>query len=121
MISIKVPQQDLAGWLQAIASEAQHALAGAPPMTGAVMVAATFHLRRPKSAVKHGAVPTVRPTVQQLQGLVLGGLNHIAYTDASQVTGCVISKDYAPPGEPGLVEIMIMQGPGLIEMSGGKA
>ena len=100
----------VAPWREAVRAETQRAMTGAPPMEGALMVAAVFSLPRPRShygsgknarVVKPSAPldPFLRPDLDKLLRAVLDGLTEGgAWLDDSQVVEIDAGKRYGTPG-----------------------
>lgn len=81
----------------------QSAMAGAPPLTGAVELTVLIRLAPPQSASKKaradmlaGVVkPTKKPDFDNVVKAVLDGLNGVAFVDDAQVTWANVGKVYA--------------------------
>lgn len=105
--------QAVGPWRDAIRTETQNAMQGAPPLGGAVHVAVTFWLPRPKGHFGSGrnaaqlrpgapASPAGKPDLDKLARALLDGLTEGgAWKDDSQVIELYARKAYAdgvPPG-----------------------
>ena len=97
----------LAFWRQRIATEAQAAMDGASPLSGAVSVQATFYLPRPKSRAKKYLWPDRRPDVDKLARSLLDALTAVAFEDDNQVIDLRVSKAYASEDHPPGVEVEV--------------
>lgn len=88
----------LIAYREAVAAEAKRWIT--EPLAGAVFVAVSFYLPRPKS-VKVAERPrhVVKPDIDKLVRALLDSLTHVAYKDDAQVVRVVASKHYAH-GEP---------------------
>jgi len=64
------------------------------PMEGAVTVALTFSLLKPKSVAKSRRYPTVKPDIDKLARAVLDALTGIVIRDDAQVVRLAASKQY---------------------------
>lgn len=80
-----------------------------------VQVRITSHCTIPKSwsrkkreAAQQGKIrPTVKPDADNIGKLICDALNEIAYHDDKQVVELLVSKRYAPDGEP-YVDVTVM-------------
>jgi crossover junction endodeoxyribonuclease RusA len=100
-------------WRDAIRTETQNTLQGGPPMGGAVHVAVTFWLPRPKGHYGSGrnaaqirpgapAYPAGKPDLDKLARALLDGLTEGgAWKDDAQVVYIAAAKVYADGEAPG--------------------
>ena len=82
-------------WDYAVAVQAFTAMRGAPLLRGALEVAATFHLPRPKSLPKKIAAHTKKPDVDKALRALLDGMTRVVYADDAQVVRVTAIKLYA--------------------------
>jgi Holliday junction resolvase RusA-like endonuclease len=93
-------------WALLVASSAQ-AAAEAGPLSGALSLAITFWLPRPRSVRRES--PTTRPDVDKLARCVLDALTGILYADDSQVVELYACKRYALGATSPHVAISLME------------
>jgi len=98
----------LKSWRHLVAVEASRALKGnGVLLEGAVGVAATFYLPRPKSLGAKTRPHVTRPDSDKLARAVLDALTKVVWGDDSQVVHLSVSKHYAGVGESPRAEIVI--------------
>lgn len=95
-------------WQDAIGWTARTVLDGVP-FTGAVAIAVTFSLPRPRSLPRAIVHPTKKPDVDKLARCTLDALTGIAYADDSQVIDLDVHKRYTPTGSAPRASITITQ------------
>jgi len=83
------------GWQQLVAEQAQ-SVADGQLFAGAVSLAVTFHLPRPKSMPRHRHHHTTKPDLDKLVRATKDALKGILYRDDAQVVDLDAHKVYAP-------------------------
>lgn len=89
---------NLKDWRNLVSVAAREAMAGLPPVDGAVEVNVVFWLARPKS-VKRASV-TVKPDIDKCLRAVLDSLTSVVFQDDAQVVLVGASKHYCDDEHP---------------------
>lgn len=97
---------NLAAWSSLVASEAQRVHLGNPLLEGALTLAVTFYLQRPKSAPKARRYPTTKPDLDKLVRAISDPLIGSWITDDARIVDVVARKRY---GDPPRVEIALWE------------
>lgn len=94
--------KELMAWRSEVAKAAH--IAGCTPITGAISISMRFFYERGKTVTRD--TPTVPPDLDKQVRSILDALTGVAYSDDSQVTRILASKEYGTPG----VEIEVTGG-----------
>lgn len=97
-------------WVKALGVEAKCAMEERPPLDGALAIAATFYLRRPKNETRAERTRiwhTTPPDVDKLLRTVLDAIKGIAIADDARIAHGLIEKRYCPAGKLPGVELYI--------------
>lgn len=94
--------KELMAWRSEVAKAAY--AAGCTPIDGAISISMRFFYERGKTVTR--ATPTVPPDLDKQIRSILDALTGVAYTDDSQVTHIIASKEYGAAG----VEITLTGG-----------
>lgn len=96
-------------WQRLIADRASDALetAGGQQFEGAVSLAVTFYLPRPKSLPKRVTEHLKKPDLDKLVRAVKDALTRVVWQDDAQVVHVTATKRYAPTGAAPYAEIRI--------------
>lgn len=95
---VDVRSKELKAWRRAISTAATNA--NEPIEIGAVRVALTFFMPKPKTVVRQH--PSVRPDLDKLVRACLDALTGIAFTDDGQVCDLIAYKRYQHEGGVGV-------------------
>lgn len=95
-----------------VAHSAQQAMAGRPPIEGAVVVRltircqipASWSARKKKQALIEEIVPTTKPDIDNVAKAIFDGCNGVLWKDDSQISTALIVKRYSD--RPGVTVYM---------------
>jgi crossover junction endodeoxyribonuclease RusA len=104
--------RELGAWRERVALAAHTAMAGSELSAGAVTLALSFVLPRPKSTPKRLTPPAVkRPDLDKLVRAVLDAITDVVIVDDAQVTNLYATKRLAGLGENPGVNIRLSTAP----------